>query len=123
MPENHHMTIFAVDDEPVIASTLAMILDASGYRATGFTSGGDAIKAAAHGCPDLLISDVSMPEINGIELAMWFKSFCSSCKVLLLSGALSTEARLEEAKQKGYDFHILAKPAHPEDVLAAIKKF
>lgn len=123
MPKNQPMRIFAVDDEPIIASTLALILNQSGYCATGFTSGEDAIKAAVDVCPDLIISDVSMPMMSGIDLAIWFKSCCSSCKILLLSGAFSTNARLEEAKQKGFDFRILAKPAHPEDVLAAIKNF
>jgi DNA-binding NtrC family response regulator len=120
MPESQIKTIFVVDDESIIASTLAMILNASGYRAASFTSAEEAIKAAELDAPDLLLTDVSMPGMNGIELAILFNSHCPTCKVLLFSGALSTAGLLENAKQLGYNFKILAKPIHPRDMLAAV---
>jgi DNA-binding NtrC family response regulator len=110
-----------VDDELVISSTLAMILNASGYRAMSFTSAEEAIKAAELAYPDMLITDVSMPGMNGIELAILFRKVYPSCRVVLFSGALSTTRLLDNAKQLGYEFQILTKPVHPRDMLAAIR--
>jgi DNA-binding NtrC family response regulator len=121
MPENPTQTIFVVDDESIVSSTLAMILNSSGYRATSFTSAEDAIKATELNYPELPLVAVPMPGMNGIDLAIRFHSLCPKCKVLLFSGALNSGNLLEEAKQKGYDFQILAKPVHPKDMLAAIR--
>jgi CheY-like chemotaxis protein len=122
MPEKPSQTIFVVDDDLLIASTLALILNSSGFSATGLTNGQQAIEAAELGCPDLLITDVSMPGMNGVELATRFKALCPSCKVLLFSGHISTGELLEDAKQQGCDFQILVKHIHPKDLLGAINK-
>jgi DNA-binding NtrC family response regulator len=95
MPEP--ITVYVVDDEAVIASTLAAILNASGFRATGYTSAEDAIKAVECDGPSLLISDVLMPGMNGVDLAIHLKSICPSCKVLLFSGQAAANDLLEAA--------------------------
>jgi CheY-like chemotaxis protein len=115
--------VFVVDDEPVISSTLALILNSSGFRATAFTSAAEAIKAVESTCPDLLITDVSMPGMNGVDLAIQFRALCPDCKILLFSGHFATGQLLENARIRGYDFHILAKPVHPKDLLAAIRGY
>lgn len=120
MPEP--VRVYVVDDEPVIATTLAAILNASGFRAIAFIDAEMAFRAAESDCPSVLIADVVMPEMNGIELAIRIKSFCPNCKVLLLSGNTSTFGLLDTATKQGYAFDILAKPAHPEYLLAAIRK-
>jgi CheY-like chemotaxis protein len=120
MPEQ--VTVYVVDDEPVIASTLAAILNASGFRATAYTSAEDAIRAAECEGPSLLISDVVMPGMNGVDLAIHLKSLCPKCKVLLFSGQAATNDLLESARRAGHDFELLSKPIHPKDLLAAIRK-
>jgi YesN/AraC family two-component response regulator len=70
----------------------------------------------------LLITDVSMPEMNGVEMAIRFKSICPTCKVLLFSGHASTGDLLKSAKESGHDFELLTKPIHPKDLLEAIRK-
>jgi DNA-binding NtrC family response regulator len=114
--------VFVVDDEPIISQTLTMILNASNFHAVGFTNPTEALRSAETVTPNLLISDVAMPEMNGVELGMRFRIAYPSCKVLLFSGASSTTDLLISAQQQGYDFHILAKPVHPKDILAAIQK-
>ena len=80
------VTVYVVDDEPVISSTLTAILNVSGFQATGFTSAKDALQAAESEGPSLLISDVVMPGMNGVDLAIHLKSICPDCKILLFSG-------------------------------------
>jgi CheY-like chemotaxis protein len=113
-------TIFVVDDEPIIAQTLAVILSGSGFSATAFTNPLDALQASDPACPDLLLSDVVMPELTGFDLAIKFCQGCPQRKVLLFSGRAETSDLLEYARENGHQFALVAKPIHPTDLLAAI---
>lgn len=112
---------FVVDDEPIIANTLAMILNNAGFKAFGFEDPLEALEAAKETCPNLLITDVVMPKMSGIELAINFRHTYPECRVLLFSGQARTADMLEKAHQDGYDFDILAKPIHPADLLAKLQ--
>jgi CheY-like chemotaxis protein len=114
--------IFVVDDEPVIASTLAAILQMNGFSARFFTSPLEALTAARSKAPDLLISDVTMPGISGIDLAIKMKAQYPECKILLFSGHPTTLALLEDARAQGHDFHLLLKPVPPNEFLLQIGK-
>jgi CheY-like chemotaxis protein len=81
----------------------------------------EALDAARAVKPDLVIADVVMPGLSGIDLAIQLKELCPTCKVLLLSGQAQTADLLETARQQGHDFEVLAKPIHPTDLLARIK--
>src|ERR1700744_5867705 len=98
---------YVVDDEETIARTLAMILNSSGFEAVAFTQPLEALRAAETRCPDFLITGVSMPLLNGIELGIQFKAIYPECRVLLFSGAISTPPLLEGAGQRGFEFTIL----------------
>ena len=112
--------LFVVDDELILVSTLAIILNMSGFRAIPFTSAERALQAAETEAPSILLSDVQMPRMDGIELAIKFKALHPSCKVLLFSGVPNTAERLGVAKSQGHDFQVLAKPIHPSELLNAI---
>lgn len=114
------LRIFVVDDEEVIATSLTAILKISGFEAVAFTNPLDALNAARVEAPDLLISEVVMPALSGIELALRFKEECPSCKVLLLSGRAGTENLLQKARDQGHNFTLLSKPLHPTDLLREI---
>lgn len=111
-----------VDDEEVIASTLAMILCLSGFASEFFTNPNEALKTARITAPHLLISDVVMPQMSGIELAIRVKEICPGCKVLLFSGQAVTMDLLQAARIRGYEFQILQKPIHPSNLLAAVRE-
>jgi DNA-binding NtrC family response regulator len=121
MPENRAVTVYVVDDEKVIASTVAAILNMSGFRSMAFNTAEAAILSAKSDCPALLITDVAMPEMNGIELAIHFRSVYPDCKVLLFSGHAATSNLLKAANDQGYGFKLLTKPVHPSDLLAAVR--
>jgi DNA-binding response OmpR family regulator len=120
MPEQLQPKVFVVDDEHVIAHSLAAILKNSGFDAVAFTDPSVALESAGVLAPDLLISDVMMPGINGIELGIHFRTRFPQCKVLLFSGLATTVALLDAAREQGHDFVLLEKPIHPKDLLAAI---
>jgi DNA-binding NtrC family response regulator len=112
--------VFVVDDEVVIASTLAAILTLHGYSARAFTSAIQALRDALLNAPDLLITDVSMPGISGIDLAIQMKAQYPDCKVLLFSGQAATKDLLEDARNHGHDFQLLGKPVHPSLMLSRV---
>jgi DNA-binding NtrC family response regulator len=112
--------IFVVDDEPVIASTLATILQMNGFAANFFTSPQQALAAAQCKAPDMLISDVTMPGISGIHLAMKMRASYPNCKILLFSGHPSTPGLIEDARAQGHDFRLLSKPVPPDELLMEI---
>ncbi len=115
------INVMVVDDEKVIADTLSAILRSCGYEATAFYDAKSALDACAICAPDMVISDVSMPGLNGVEMAIQIRNSYPSCKILLFSGHASTADILESAKQRGYCFEVLTKPVHPRDLLAAIR--
>lgn len=112
--------IFVVDDEKVISDTLAIILRQNGFIVSAFTNSREALKSARSGVPDLLLSDVVMPELSGIDLAIQIKETCPDCRVLLFSGQAATSDLLQAARDQGHDFHLLSKPVHPADLLRRI---
>ncbi|MGC1461138.1 MAG: response regulator transcription factor [Terracidiphilus sp.] len=116
------LRVFVVDDEDVIASSLAMILRfQGGIHATSFTDPLKALEAVHAEVPDLLITDVVMPQMSGIDLAIQLRDICPDCKVLLFSGQAATADLLEAARAVGYTFDLLLKPVHPADLLASIR--
>jgi CheY-like chemotaxis protein len=114
--------IFVVDDEPVIASTLAAILQMNGFSAKFFTCPQEALNAARLKAPDLLISDVAMPGISGVDLAIQMRGQYPTCKILLFSGQAGTMDLLEDARAQGHDFDLLPKPVPPTELLFEVEK-
>jgi CheY-like chemotaxis protein len=113
--------VLVVDDERVIADTLAIILNQHGYDASAVYTGTAAVEKARMTTPDLIISDVIMPDMNGIEAAIRIREFLPACKILLFSGQAATADLLESARAQGHEFEILAKPVHPQDLLAKLQ--
>jgi CheY-like chemotaxis protein len=112
--------VLVVDDERIIADTLSMILSKSGYEVLTAYDGASALELGAEAAPDLLITDVMMPGMTGIELTIAFVQAVPECKTLLFSGQAATMDMLEEARTAGHDFTVLSKPVHPTDMLRRV---
>lgn len=113
--------VLVVDDERVIADTLAMILNQSGFDARATYSGEKAVELASTLTPDMLITDVIMADLNGIDAAIKIRTILPNIKVLLFSGQAATADLLEKARAHGHEFEILAKPVHPQDLLNKLR--
>ena len=114
--------VLVADDERVIADTLSMILNQSGFETRVAYSGEQAVEIAGEFHPEMLISDVIMVGVNGIDAAIEIRRMLPEIKVLLFSGQAATADLLEKARARGYDFEILAKPVHPQDLLARMRR-
>jgi CheY-like chemotaxis protein len=94
----------------------------NGFSAKFFTRPLEALAAARSKAPDLLISDITMPGISGVDLAIQMKAQYPRCKVLLFSGQPATLDLLEDAHAKGHDFQYLRKPVLATEFLLEIGK-
>jgi CheY-like chemotaxis protein len=113
--------VIVVDDEQVIANTLAIILNQAGFEARAVFSGEQAIELLESFQPEMLIADVVMPGMTGIEAAIAIRNKLPKCNILLFSGQAATTELLERARTQGHEFEILAKPVHPSDLLAKLR--
>ena len=114
--------ILVVDDESVIADTVAAILSRGGYSAMTAYDGEEALETALIKPPEMLITDVILPGMNGIELAITIRRIFPDCKILLFSGQAAAADLLAPAKQSGHHFHLLSKPIHPRELLAHVSE-
>jgi DNA-binding response OmpR family regulator len=113
--------ILVVDDERVIADTLCAILRNQGYDAIAFYDAESALIASSEEDPEFVISDVVMPGMSGVDMAVQIRGRWPGCGILLFSGQAGTVDILEAAHRQGYDFDFLTKPVHPKDLLAKLK--
>jgi DNA-binding response OmpR family regulator len=122
MSHQRVLLIFVVDDERVIAATLAIILRTSGYAVSFFTDPLEALKCAEQDVPDLLISDVMMPQLSGVDLAILLRRLYPRCGILLFSGQTCTDDLLAEARTQGHSFELLCKPVHPAEIIRRVRE-
>jgi CheY-like chemotaxis protein len=114
--------VLVVDDEQLIAQSLRDILVRAGFDTVFALSGTEAIELAEQICPDIVISDVIMPDLDGVQTAIRIRRACPDARILLFSGQAATSEILERARAEGHDFALLPKPIHPVRLLAAIRK-
>ena len=110
-----------VEDDEDSRKLLSTMLKRYCARVTATKSAAEAFRSIDSDVPDLVISDVIMPDMNGIEAAIHIRKFLPACKVLLFSGQAATADLLESARSQGHEFEILAKPVHPQDLLANLR--
>lgn len=113
--------ILVVDDERLIADTLATILNHNGFSASAAYNGEEAIVAARDLQPDIVLSDVLMPKMSGIELGIRLRSEFPQARILLFSGQAATIELMRKAHADGHDFELFPKPIHPDELIAKLK--
>jgi CheY-like chemotaxis protein len=115
--QSQKRSVLVVDDERVIADTIVAILNQSGFIAEAAYTGSQAIQQARAKRPDVVLSDVMMPELDGIESSIAIREFCPDARIVLFSGHATTTELLVGARKRGHDFEILAKPLHPSKLI------
>ncbi len=109
--------VLIADDEKVIADTLATILNQDGFDARAVYTCQKALELAPAFQPDMLISDVLMTDINGIDAAIQMRAMLPAIRVFLLSGQTATAEMISKSQARDLGFEVLVKPVHPRDLL------
>lgn len=112
--------VLVVDDETLIADTLAAILNTNGYRAVSAYNADSALAAIQSNAPDMLITDVVMPGMSGVELALRVHTDWPDCRIVLFSGQAGTTNLMRMVEDAGQHFPLFTKPVHPSTLLREI---
>ena len=125
--------ILVVDDEVEVGEVVRRVLERAGYTVTVTNNATAALDAAAREPPDVVITDVIMPKVHGVQLIMTLRERYPSIRVIAISGggsfgplaykpdAISTHAYLAAAREAGAEV-ILTKPFDLTDLLAAVRR-
>lgn len=109
-----------VDDEPVIRESLAAILNGVGFAAITAFDGCSALETALLIPPHVLITDLSMPGMDGLDLAVSVTRAVPDCEVILFSGHASIRELADRVRSRACDFATLPKPVHPAEMIDCI---
>jgi DNA-binding NtrC family response regulator len=120
-PFGSNPRVLVVDDEIEIAKMLAVMLQMNRYDAVAHSDPAEALESVKERAPEYMITDVVMPGMNGVELAMAVKQAAPGCKVLLFSGQIGAPELLKKAAEEGHEFLLLEKPIHPLKLVEAME--
>jgi two-component system, LuxR family, response regulator FixJ len=112
--------IFLVDDEPAVCKAIAQTLEEVGYRVRLFLKAGECLRVLEKRSCDLLIADVNMPEMDGIELLKAVKLLRPLLPVLLITGYGDIPIAVKAVKAGAYDF--VEKPLDEETFIPLVKE-
>jgi PleD family two-component response regulator len=113
--------VLVVDDERLIARTVAAILNVNGFEAVEAFSGEEALEKARTLKPDIVLTDVLMPHMTGVELGRRLHDEMPEARILLFSGQAATSELMRKAHDDGYNFELFPKPIHPDDLIAKLR--
>ena len=113
--------VLIVDDEKRIVDTLKEILEMAGFHVAAAYNGWEALEVAARFHPDYLLSDVLMPQMNGVELAIAISKMYPAARILLFSGQAGISDILMDGHRQGFEFELIAKPIHPLKLIEHLK--
>lgn len=112
--------VMVVDDEENIREVLSNYLEGMGYDVVTATDGQDALNKFRKDEFDLIVSDLLMPSIDGLELLKRIREIDKEVIFLMITGYPSIETAVEAIKKGAYDY--ITKPFHMEDVKLRIER-
>ena len=112
--------ILVVDDEPVARQSLSEILRLEGYAVNAVPNGQAAVEYVRTHPVDLMIVDLRMPGMDGLEVVQVVNSVSPETEVILLTAFGSTETAIQALRLRIHDY--LLKPAPPSQVVNTVKK-
>jgi PAS domain S-box-containing protein len=112
--------LLLIDDEPDILRVLSMSLKADGYDVVSAQNGPEGIAAFEKEKPDIVITDIKMPGMNGIEVLKKVKDLSIDTEVIIITGHGDIENAIEALKHGASDF--INKPVRDEALAIALKR-
>lgn len=118
--QNSRYQVLIVDDEPLIRESLYEILRIDGFRAHMASSGEEAIEKIKGQLIDIVLTDMKLPQMSGIDLIADIKKASPETEVILITGYGSIETAVEAMKKGAYDY--ITKPINDNEIKLIINK-
>lgn len=115
------MCVLVVDDEHLITDTICAILNDNGFEAFAAYNGPEAVETARKLQPEVVLSDVLMPRMSGVELGIQLRKEFPEIKIILFSGQAATSDMIHRAEAEGHFFELFPKPIHPDELMARLR--
>lgn len=115
--------ILLADDDPPLRKVIGKILTQAGYEVITVEDGLSAVEKTRNARPDLVITDVLMPKMNGFQVCKAIKEFSPPTKVILLSGIYSKPSYRHQARKEYGADELLPKPFEVSTLLARVKHY
>ncbi|NJC87600.1 MAG: sigma-54-dependent Fis family transcriptional regulator [Desulfuromonas sp.] len=112
--------ILIVDDEEGLRRLLVRVLTKSGYEATAVAGGAEALRQVAGESFDLVITDIKMPEMDGLELLRELKAFDPSLPIIVMTAYGTVENAVQALRAGAYDY--VAKPFEIDELKLTVDK-
>jgi DNA-binding NtrC family response regulator len=112
--------ILIADDEPLTLELMVERLQTEGYEVELVSGGREAIEASKKSSFKVVLTDLSMPDVDGMEVLAYFASQHPETLVIVLTGFGTVENAVEAMKRGAYDY--LAKPANPDELIITLKR-
>jgi DNA-binding response OmpR family regulator len=112
--------ILVVDDEPIARQSLTDILKLEGYHVTAIPNGELAVEHVRRFSVDLILLDLKMPGMNGLDVVQVVNQISPETEIILLTAYGSMESAVEALRQRVHDY--LLKPASPLQIIESVKK-
>jgi DNA-binding NtrC family response regulator len=114
------LRVMILDDEPIVGKRLQQALAKHRFELEVFDDPTKAISRLSEACFDIVVTDLRMEDVTGIQILEYVTSHCRGTRVILITGYATVEVA-REALIKGA-FDVIAKPFKPNDLRAAINK-
>ena len=112
--------LLVVDDDEASRSVVAEALQAEGYEVATARGGLEALALAREQAFDLVVSDIRMPDLDGLELLRGLRAVTPELSVILMTAFGSVEAALRAIKEGAYDY--VSKPLHLDELLLTVRR-
>ena len=120
MPTENKIKILIVDDEELLRDRLKRLLELDDYEVTTADSGARALVEFARICPDIVLSDVRMPGMDGIELLEKLKQLPHSAEIFMLTGHGGLETAIAAMRNGAFDY--MTKPIDFDELEINLKR-
>jgi DNA-binding NtrC family response regulator len=119
-PPDERIRLMVLDDEPIVGKRLRQALTKHGMVIEVFEDPKKAISRLRETHFDIVVTDLRMEEVSGIQVLEYISSNCNNTRVILITGYATVEVAREALVKGAFDF--IAKPFKPRDLRAAINK-
>lgn len=115
-----NLEVLVLDDEPIVGKRLKPALEKDGYVVEVFEDGKSALARLEEKQFDIVVTDVRMDEVDGIQVLEAVQRMSTRTKVIIITGYATVELAREALAKGAFDF--IAKPFKPQDLRAVIEK-